>query len=57
MTLFEKIIEGEIPSEVVYEDDLCFCFRDIAPQAPVHLLLIPKQVIVRIAEARADDAR
>lgn len=56
MTLFEKIIEGEIPSEVVYEDDLCFCFRDIAPQAPVHLLLIPKQVIVRIAEARADDA-
>ena len=54
-TLFEKIIAGEIPSEVVYEDDLCFCFRDISPQAPVHLLLIPKKPIPRIAEARAED--
>ncbi len=56
MTLFEKIIAGEIPSEVVYEDDDCFCFRDIAPQAPVHLLLIPKKPIPRIAEAKTEDA-
>ncbi|YCM45969.1 histidine triad nucleotide-binding protein [Verrucomicrobiaceae bacterium 227] len=55
MTLFEKIIAREIPAEIVYEDDLCLCFRDIAPQAPVHLLLIPKKVIVRIAEAEAEN--
>ncbi len=55
-TLFEKIIAREIPADVIYEDDLCFCFRDIAPQAPVHLLLIPKKPIVRIAEAEGDDA-
>ena len=54
-TLFEKIIAGEIPSEVVYEDALCFCFRDISTQAPVHLLLIPKKPIPRIAEATAED--
>jgi histidine triad (HIT) family protein len=54
-TLFEKIIAGEIPSDVVYEDDLCFCFRDISPQAPVHLLLIPKKPIPRIAEATSGD--
>lgn len=54
-TLFEKIIAREIPAEVVYEDDLCFCFRDIAPQAPVHLLLIPKKPITRIALADGED--
>jgi len=55
MTLFEKIIARKIPSEVVYEDEQCFCFRDIAPQAPVHLLLIPKKPIPRIAEASEGD--
>ena len=55
MTLFEKIIAREIPADIVYEDDLCLCFRDIAPQAPVHLLLIPKKPIVRIAESASDD--
>ncbi len=40
--LFCKIIAGDIPSDKVYEDDMCLCFRDIAPQAPVHCLLIPK---------------
>lgn len=54
-TLFEKIIAREIPADIVYEDDLCLCFRDIAPQAPVHLLLIPKKPITRIALAEADD--
>ena len=54
-TLFEKIIARDIPAEIVFEDDLCLCFRDIAPQAPVHLLLIPKKPITRIALATLDD--
>ena len=55
MTLFEKIIAREIPADIVYEDDFCLCFRDISPQAPVHLLLIPKKPVARIAETSADD--
>lgn len=54
-TLFEKIIDREIPADIVHEDDLCLCFKDIAPQAPVHLLVIPKKPIPRVAEAGADD--
>lgn len=54
-TLFQKIIAREIPANIVYEDDLCLCFRDIAPQAPVHLLLIPKKPITRIALAESGD--
>jgi histidine triad (HIT) family protein len=54
-TLFEKICQGEIPADIVYQDELCVCFRDIAPQAPVHLLLVPRKPIVRIAEATAED--
>ncbi|MGC6427246.1 MAG: histidine triad nucleotide-binding protein [Akkermansiaceae bacterium] len=54
-TLFEKIIAREIPADIVYEDDLCLCFRDISPQAPTHLLLIPKRPIPRIAQASAAD--
>lgn len=54
-TLFEKICQGEIPANIVYQDDLCVCFRDIAPQAPTHLLLVPRKAIARIAEATADD--
>ncbi|MBF0104674.1 MAG: histidine triad nucleotide-binding protein [Deltaproteobacteria bacterium] len=41
-TLFKKIIDKEIPASIVYEDDLCLAFRDINPQAPVHILVIPK---------------
>jgi histidine triad (HIT) family protein len=54
-TLFEKIIDREIPADIVYEDELCLCFRDISPQAPSHLLLIPKKPIPRIAEATEED--
>lgn len=54
-TLFEKICDREIPAEILYEDDLCICFQDISPQAPVHLLLIPRKPIPRIALATADD--
>ena len=45
MSIFKKIIEGEIPADRIYEDDLCLAFRDIRPQAPIHLLLIPKEEI------------
>jgi len=55
MTLFEKIIAREIPAEIVYEDDRVLAFRDIKPQAPVHVLLVPKKPIPRIAEASPDD--
>ena len=50
-TLFEKIGAREIPAAIVYEDDLVLAFRDINPQAPVHVLIVPKQPIPRIAEA------
>lgn len=42
MTIFKKILDGEIPCNKVYEDDLCLAFHDVAPQAPVHILIIPK---------------
>ncbi len=54
-TLFEKICDKEIPASIVHEDDLCVCFRDISPQAPVHLLLVPRKPIVRIGLAEAGD--
>jgi histidine triad (HIT) family protein len=54
-TLFEKIAAREIPATIVYEDDLVLGIRDINPQAPTHLLIFPKKVIPRIAEARAED--
>jgi len=54
-TLFSKIINREIPADIVYEDDLCLAFRDIDPQAPVHILLIPKQEIVKVSDAEESD--
>ena len=51
MTLFEKIVRREIPADIVYEDDHVMAFRDIHPQAPVHLLVIPKEPIPRLSEA------
>ncbi len=55
MTLFEKIAAGQIPAEIVYQDDLVFAFRDINPQAPTHVLIVPKKPIPRVAEAGKDD--
>ena len=55
MTLFEKIIASEIPADIVFEDDQCLAFRDISPQAPVHILIIPKKTVARIGAAQADD--
>jgi histidine triad (HIT) family protein len=54
-TLFEKIIDREIPATIVYEDDFVLAFRDIKPQAPTHVLVIPKKPIPRIAEAKPED--
>jgi len=54
-TLFTKIINREIPARIAYEDDLCLAFHDISPQAPVHVLIVPKQEIPRIAEASVAD--
>lgn len=51
MTLFEKIIAREIPADIVFEDGLCLAFRDISPKAPVHILVVPKRVIPRVAES------
>jgi len=55
VTLFEKIIAREIPADIVYEDDLVLGFKDINPQAPTHVLVIPKKPIPRIAEADPED--
>ena len=52
---FQKIIDGEIPASKVYEDDQVLAFRDIQPQAPVHILVIPKKPIVSAATARPED--
>ncbi len=54
-TLFEKIAAREIPADIVYEDDLVVAFRDIAPKAPVHVLVVPRKPVARIAEATAGD--
>ncbi|MEK6197045.1 MAG: HIT domain-containing protein [Desulfobacterales bacterium] len=54
-TIFSKIINKEIPSDVVYEDDLSFAFRDINPQAPVHILIIPKKPIPQLTDAAISD--
>jgi len=54
-TLFERIIEGEIPADVVYRDDVMIAFRDIKPQAPTHLLLVPRKPIVRLSEMEEAD--
>ncbi|MBQ7331927.1 MAG: HIT domain-containing protein, partial [Opitutales bacterium] len=55
-TLFQKIADREIPSKMVYEDELCFAIEDINPQAPVHILVIPKRVIARLSAATDSDA-
>lgn len=55
MTLFEKIIAREIPAEIVFEDDLVVAFRDIQPQAPVHILIVPRKPLARIGAASDGD--
>ena len=55
-TLFQKIADKEIPCQLVYEDELCIAFRDIAPVAPTHILLVPRKPIASIEQAAAEDA-
>jgi histidine triad (HIT) family protein len=54
-TLFQRIIDREIPAKVEHEDERCIVLHDIQPQAPVHLLIVPKQVIPRVGDAEAAD--
>jgi histidine triad (HIT) family protein len=56
MTLFEKIIARQIPADIVHEDEAVIAFRDIRPQAPVHIVVIPKRPIPRVGEAQLGDA-
>jgi len=55
--LFCRIIAGEIPSKTVFEDEVTYAFRDINPQAPTHVLVVPRKHIASLAEATADDER
>lgn len=56
MTIFTKIINHEIPASIVYEDERALAFRDVNPQAPVHILLIPKKEIPTMNDVTGDDA-
>lgn len=56
MTIFQKIIDREIPADIVFEDDEVLAFRDVNPQAPTHILVIPKKPIVSVAHAAPEDA-
>lgn len=56
MTIFRKIIDRELPADIVYEDDRCLAFRDIDPKAPVHVLLIPKKELAALSQAGEEDA-
>ena len=54
-TLFQRIADGEVPSQMVYEDDLCFAFRDINPQAPTHILVCPRRAIPSLDDLSEKD--
>jgi histidine triad (HIT) family protein len=56
MTIFERIARREIPAEIIFEEEDFLVIRDVNPQAPVHVLIVPKKVIPRVGEAGADDA-
>jgi histidine triad (HIT) family protein len=55
VTIFEKIVAREIPAQIVWEDDDVLAFHDVDPKAPVHVLIVPKRVIPRLAQATATD--
>ncbi len=54
-TLFTKIINREIPAEIIYEDDSCIAFKDVNPQAPLHALLVPKHVLTKLSDASTQE--
>jgi histidine triad (HIT) family protein len=53
-TIFSKIIRKEIPAQIVYEDDLCLAFKDVAPTAPMHILVIPKTRISQLSKTKVE---
>jgi histidine triad (HIT) family protein len=55
-TIFKKIIDKQIPADIVHEDESCLAFRDVNPQAPTHVLVIPKKEIARVSDAGTEDA-
>jgi len=55
MTIFEKIIARQIPAKIIWEDDDAVAFHDVNPQAPVHVLIVPKKVVPRLTDATDDD--
>ncbi len=55
-TIFQRIIDKQIPAKIVYEDDQCLAFHDVAPQAPTHILVIPKKPITSVATIDDADA-
>ena len=54
-TIFQRIIDREIPAKIAYEDDLCLAFHDVNPQAPVHVLVIPKKPVASLADLSPGD--
>ena len=56
MTIFEKIIARQIPAKIIWEDEDAVAFHDVDPQAPVHVLIVPKKAVPRLAEATDADA-
>lgn len=54
-TVFQKIIDREIPAKIVHEDEHCIAFHDVKPEAPVHVLVVPKKLIPRVGEATPED--
>lgn len=54
-TIFKRIIDGEIPAKIVYQDDRCLAFHDIAPQAPTHVIVIPRREISSLKQVTAED--
>jgi histidine triad (HIT) family protein len=55
MTIFEKIIAGQIPAKIIWEDEDAVAFHDVNPQAPVHVLIVPKKVVPRLADAKDEE--
>jgi histidine triad (HIT) family protein len=56
-TIFDKVISKELPADIVYEDDQCLAFKDINPQAPIHILIIPKKTITKVSDAELNDEK
>ncbi len=55
MTIFQKILDGDVPADIIWADEHCIAFRDIEPQAPIHILVIPRKPIQSAAAANAED--